>query len=157
MSDKLLPPPNTSFGHPLRGLWSLDPGIRFLNHGSFGAVPRHVLAAQARWREAMEREPVRFMVDELPGALLAARVRLAGFVGAVPQRLTFVDNATAGANAVLRSLRWQAGERIVIADCAYPGVKNAARFIAERHGLEVIEARVPLPLPGPEALARVYG
>ena len=132
MSAGLLPPPNTPFGHSLRGLWSLDPGIRFLNHGSFGAAPRHVLAAQARWREAMEREPVRFMVDELPGALLAARERLAGFVGAVPQRLTFVDNATAGANAVLRSLRWRAGERIVIADCAYPGVKNAARFVAER-------------------------
>jgi isopenicillin-N epimerase len=94
-----------------------------------------VLDAQSRWREAMEREPVRFMVDELPGALLAARGRLAGFVGVVPQRLTFVDNATAGANAVLRSLRWQAGERIVIADHAYPGVKNAARFVAERHGL----------------------
>ena len=87
MNPDLLPPPNTPFGHPLRGLWSLDPGIRFLNHGSFGAAPLHVLAAQARWREAMEREPVRFMVDELPGALMAVRERLAGFVGAVPQRL----------------------------------------------------------------------
>jgi hypothetical protein len=36
-------------------------------------------------------------------------------------------------------------------------VKNAARFVAERHGLEVVEARVPWPLPGPEAVARVYG
>lgn len=116
----LLPQPNTPFGHPLRGLWSLDPGIRFLNHGSFGAAPRYVLAA---------------------------RGRLAGFVGAVspkgtsfgaPQRLTFVENATAGANAVLRSLRWQAGERIVIADHAYPGVKNAVRFVAERFGLELV-------------------
>jgi len=68
---------------------------------------------------------------------------LRGFVGAVPQRLTFVDNATAGANAVLRSLRWRARERIVIADHAYPGVKNAARFVADRHGLELVEARVP--------------
>ena len=151
-----LPSPNTPYGHPLRSLWSLDPGIHFLNHGSFGAAPRHVLAAQARWREAMEREPVRFMVDELPQALRAARERLAGFVGAVPQRLTFVENATAGANAVLRSLRWRAGERIVIADHAYPGVKNAARFVADRHGLELIEARVPWPLPGPEAVAAAF-
>ena len=50
----------------------------------------------------MEREPVRFMVDELLGALMAAWERLVGFVGAVPQRLTLADNATAGANAVLR-------------------------------------------------------
>lgn len=37
MSADYLPPSNTPFGHPLRGLWSLDPGIRFLNLGSFGA------------------------------------------------------------------------------------------------------------------------
>jgi len=91
---------------------------------------------------------VRFMVDEMPGALRSSQVRLSGFVGAVPQRLTLVENATAGANAVLRSLRWRAGERIVIADHAYPGVKNAARFVADRHGLELVEARVPWPLPG---------
>jgi len=51
------------------------------------------------------------------------------------------------------SRRWRAGERIVIADHAYPGVKNAARFVAERFGLELVEARVPWPLPGPEAVA----
>lgn len=62
-----------------------------------------------------------------------------GSFGAVPQRLTFVDNATVGANAVLR---WRAGERIVIADHAYPGVKNAARFVAERFGLTLVEERV---------------
>ena len=33
-----LPPPHTPFGHPLRSLWSLDPGIHFLNNGSFGAA-----------------------------------------------------------------------------------------------------------------------
>jgi selenocysteine lyase/cysteine desulfurase len=44
--------------------------------------------------------------------------------GAVLQRLTFVDNVTAGANAVLRSLRWRSGERIVIADCPHPGVTH---------------------------------
>jgi len=66
----------------------------------------------------------------------------ASFIGAVSQRLTFADNATAGANAVLRSLRWKAGERIVIADHAYPGAKDAARFVAERHGLSLVEARV---------------
>ena len=47
MTASFLPPPNTPFGHPLRSLWPLDLGIHFLNHGSFGAAPRHVLAALA--------------------------------------------------------------------------------------------------------------
>lgn len=151
-----LPAPDARYGHALRAHWSLDPAIRFLNHGSYGAAPHPVLAAQSRWRTALEREPVRFMVDELPAALRAAGTRLAGFVGASPSRLAFVENATAGANAVLRSLRWRAGERIVIANHAYPALKNTARFVAERHGLTVVEARVPWPLPGPEALVAAY-
>lgn len=155
-SPSLLPPADAHPGHALRSLWSLDPAIHFLNHGSYGATPFHVLAAQARWRETMEREPVRFMADELPAALRAAGTRLAAFVGATPARLAFVENATAGANAVLRSLDWRPGDRIVIADHAYPALKNTARYVAARYGLTVVEARVPWPLPGPEALVAAY-
>lgn len=152
----LLPAPNAAFGHSLRGLWSLDPSIHFLNHGAYGATPRYVQAAQSHWREAMEREPVRFMTDELPVALRGASARLAGFVGASPSRLAFVENATAGVNAVLRSMRWRAGDRIVIANHTYPAVRNTVRFLAERHRLTIIEARVPWPLAGPGDIVDAY-
>lgn len=152
----LLPRPNAPFGHDLRHLWSLDPAIHFLNHGSYGATPRYVQAAQMRWREEMEREPVRFMVDTLPEALRQAGARLAKFVGATPSRLAFVENATAGVNAVLRSIDWRTGDRIVLANHAYPAVKNTVRFFAERHGLAVIEAQVPWPLATAGALVDAY-
>src|SRR5262249_50870988 len=84
--------------------WALDPEIAFLNHGSFGACPIPVLEAQARIRERMERQPVRFFVRELEERLDAARNDLAGFIGAAPEGLAFVPNATTGANAILRSL-----------------------------------------------------
>ena len=81
MDDGNLPPPSTSFGHPLRILWSIDPGLRFLNHGSFGAAPRHVLAAQVRWRgcsvRATDQEPRRLslrpLVPAAGGAGFSAR------------------------------------------------------------------------------------
>ena len=31
----------------------LEPGVDFLNHGSFGAVPRVVFDEQAEWRRAL--------------------------------------------------------------------------------------------------------
>ena len=38
------------FGSACREAWLLDPDIAFLNHGSFGAVPRQVLDVQDDWR-----------------------------------------------------------------------------------------------------------
>lgn len=58
--------PSAAFGHRLRRLWTLDPGVTFLNHGSFGATPRTVLSEQDEWHARMERQPVRFMTRELP-------------------------------------------------------------------------------------------
>jgi isopenicillin-N epimerase len=151
-----LPPANSPFGHSLRQYWSLEPGIHFLNHGSYGAAPRYVQAAQQRWRDEMESEPVRFMADILPRALRDAGARLAKFLGATPSNLAFVENATQGINAVLRSQRWNAGDRVVLANHAYPAVKNTVRFLAERHGLTVVEAQVPWPLPNAQALVDAY-
>ncbi len=156
MTSSLLPTANTLFGHSLRPLWSLDPAIHYLNHGSYGATPLHVQAAQTRWRAALEAEPVRFMSDELPAALNAARAKLAGFVGATPQRLAFVDNATEGANAVLRSLTFKAGDPIVIANHGYPALRHTARYLANRHDLIVVEADVPWPLTDPKEIVEAY-
>ena len=84
-------------GSPLAAAWALEPGMDFLNHGSFGACPRDVLAAQARLRARLEAQPVRFMVRELPALAARAREALGAFVGADPDDLALIPNATAGA------------------------------------------------------------
>lgn len=151
-----LPTKSEPLGRGLRRFWSLDPNVCFLNHGSFGATPRSVQDTQARWRGELEAEPVRFMVDVLPDALRAASNRLAQFVGATPANLAFVENATSGVNAVLRSIHWKAGERIVVANHAYPAIKNTARYLAARYGLTVVEADIPWPLTGADAIVEAY-
>lgn len=131
----------------LRRHWLLDPDVVFLNHGSFGACPRPVLDAQARLREQMEREPVRFFTREAPELLHAARETLGAFVGADADDLAFVPNASTALNAVLRSLPLRAGDEIVVTDHEYNATRNAAERAARERGARVVLARVPFPLP----------
>jgi isopenicillin-N epimerase len=140
------PHPSPVEGSPFAHLWALDPSITFLNHGSFGACPRPVLAAQQRWRERLEAEPVRFMVRELEPALDAARAALADFVGARPDDLVFVPNATTGVNTVLAGLPLAPGDELLVTDHGYNACRNALERVAARRGARVVVVRVPFPL-----------
>ena len=126
--------------------WALDPEVVFLNHGSFGACPRPVLDAQDRWRSEMEAEPVDFFVRTVEGHLDTARERLAGFLGADMESLVWVPNATAGVNAVLRSVNFSPGDQLLTTDHAYNACRNALDFVSARSGAEVVVVEIPFPL-----------
>lgn len=132
--------------HSVRSHWRLDPAVTFLNHGSFGACPVPVLAEQQRWREELELEPVRFFVRTLEGRLDAAREVLGAFVGAAPEDLAFVANATTGVNAVLRSLDLAPGDELLTTDHGYNACTNTLAYVASRSGARVVTTKVPFPL-----------
>ena len=136
------------------GIWTLDPGIHYLNHGSFGACPRPVLEFQADLRARIEREPVDFLHRQLGGRLAEARGALGAFVGAMPDGLAFVPNATYAVNASLRSWDLKPGDEVLTTDHAYGACRKALEFVAARRGARVVVARVPFPLPGPEEIIR---
>ncbi|MFN3459784.1 MAG: aminotransferase class V-fold PLP-dependent enzyme [Oceanibaculum sp.] len=141
-----------SLGQAVRHHWSLRDDIVFLNHGSYGATPKAVLAEQRRWRDLMEENPVNFMRRVLPDALAAARADLARFLRADPADLGFVENATGGVNAVLRSLDFAPGDEILVTSHGYNAVKQTVHFIEEKTGAAIRIAEVPFPLDGPDAI-----
>ena len=145
---------SVAFGSAIRHEWGLDPGFLTVNHGSYGATPRVVLAEQDRWRQRMEEQPTRFFFLEVPGALREAAGALALFLGAQPDDVVFVPNATTGANAVLRSLRLEPGDEILHASHVYNAVRNTISYVAERAGAKVAVAEIPFPRPEPAAILK---
>ena len=140
------------YGASLRPLWGLVSDFVTVNHGSFGAAPLCVMQEQARWQARMEAQPTRFMRRDLGPALRHAAARLAGFVGAEPDDIAFVPNATAGCNAVLRSLDLAAGDEIVEFDHGYGAVRKAAAYVAGRAGARVVQAAMPFPQSDDDAI-----
>jgi isopenicillin-N epimerase len=131
---------------PLSEHWTLEPGVKYLNHGSFGACPRIVLEAQSEYRARMERQPVRFLWRELPDLIDAARTELADFIGANDRNLAFVTNATAGVNAVVRSLTFQPGDELLTTDHCYNACRNVLNDASTRWGAKVVVAKIPFPI-----------
>ncbi len=155
----------TAFGAAMRGHFPLAPGAVYLNHGTVGVTPWPVLRARAAMLEAIERHPARFMIREVMprGAMLAATDRVgaepprlrraaaevASFLGCSGNALAFVDNASSGVNAVLRSFAWRAGDELLLPDLAYGGVALAAEVIARERGVVLRRFAMPFPLVDP--------
>jgi isopenicillin-N epimerase len=147
-----------SFGRAMLAEFPLDPSIAYLNHGTVGVTPLRVLAAQQSIRDEIERQPSRFLLRELTAPatsvgmprsatprLRVAAAEIASFLCARGDDLVFVDNATTGANAVLRSFPLTPGDEVLVTDLGYGGVINAARFATREKGATVRTVTMPWP------------
>ena len=133
-------------------LWPLDPKVVFLNHGSFGACPRPVLEFQRELQQRMERQPMRFFVDDFEQLWDTARRALSRFVGANANDLVFVPNATHAVNAVLRSLKFKPGDELLLTDHEYNACRNALNFVAQESRARIVVAPLPFPVHSSEEI-----
>ncbi|MFD3540107.1 aminotransferase class V-fold PLP-dependent enzyme [Streptomyces sp. NPDC058662] len=108
-----------------RALFRLDPAVAHLNHGSFGAVPVPVQEVQAELRAQAHADPDAFFLA-VPDRLAQARTRIAAHLGADPEGIAFVSNATEGANLALHAVTLADGDEILVTDHGYGTVTAAA-------------------------------
>ncbi|MGV8041291.1 MAG: aminotransferase class V-fold PLP-dependent enzyme [Thermoanaerobaculaceae bacterium] len=141
----------------VRDEFLLDSGVVFLNHGSFGACPAEVLAAQQAWQREMERNPVELLARRSAELLRDAREKLAGFVGSTPDELVFVSNATTGVNTVARSLELGPGDEVLTTDHEYGACDAAWEWVCRRSGARIVRVPIPLPFEAAELPDRLLG
>ncbi|MEA4945200.1 MAG: aminotransferase class V-fold PLP-dependent enzyme [Propionicimonas sp.] len=132
--------------------WTLDPRVRHLNHGSFGAVPEAVQAEQDRLRRLVEWNPVRWFASQ-PERIAAARAEMAALLRVDPARLGFVLNASAGASVVYQSLLGRGPVDVLVTDHGYGAVTMGAQRLATRTGGHWTMAHIPLDATADDVVA----
>ena len=100
----------------------------------------------------MEREPVQFFEELMPDLLLQSREALGRFLSCSADDLAFVSNATSGVNTILRSIKFEQGDEILVPDHAYQACRNSIDFVARRWGAKVVEVAIPFPIEGPRTV-----
>ncbi|WP_193180708.1 aminotransferase class V-fold PLP-dependent enzyme [Nisaea sediminum] len=145
-----------SFGASVRGAFSLQRDYTHLNHGSYGATPVSVMAAQRIWQDKLELEPSRFMRRDYKPGMRAAIAALAPRLGVGTEGLALVENATQAVNAVLRELDLPAGSDVLVTDQTYGAVKNAARHMSARNGWNLRSVTLPFPAASAEEIIAAY-
>jgi isopenicillin-N epimerase len=110
----------------------LNPDVVHLNHGSYGACPAPVFARYQELQRELERNPTEFLTRRFDRLLGDARAELAAFVGARSDDLVFVPNATAGLNAVIRSLRLGPQDEVLTTRHEYGAVARTWEFVGAR-------------------------
>jgi len=129
-----------------------------LNHGSFGSTPRVVLEAQRAFTQQMEAMPdpwFRAGTDGYRQLVVEARQMMADYMNVTdPADLTIVENASSGVNAVFRSMKFNAGDKILITSTAYSMVKNLCHYLGERYGVITVTVQLVFPLTSNDDILR---
>ncbi|KAI0635824.1 PLP-dependent transferase [Trametes polyzona] len=123
------PPP---FGHSLKKYFALEDDYVNLNNGSYGSPPLPVVYAATRLGYEIEGNPDRFHRLKLAPLLTKARESVAKLIGAEPDEVVIVPNATHAANTVLRNFEWREGDLILHTTTTYGAVAKTARYLADR-------------------------
>jgi isopenicillin-N epimerase len=113
-----------------------------------------VLEAAREWQARMEADPSTFFRHDLVPGLREAARRVARLLGGEGEDWAFVENATAGLNAIIASLPLAPGDELLCLSQVYNAIGNALRYHAERIGGRVVTVDVPVPFVDPDRLLR---
>ena len=130
----------------LKEYFLLDPGVVFLNHGSYGATPKPVFEDYQNWQRRLEHQPVLFLGRELRNLMRESRAALGEYLNAEPDDLVYIPNATHGVNILAHSLELKPGDEILTTDHEYGACDYTWELNCEKRGATYIHQPMPLPV-----------
>lgn len=69
------------------------------------------------------------------------RTFIAGQINCSPKNVFIVQNATDGFNCVAKSLKWSAGDVILLPNIAYASIRKTCNVISDRYGVTIADVK----------------
>lgn len=131
----------------------ISPELVMLNHASFGVMTSEIMRLAEQTRAELEADSLALVdVEALVPRLQRAAGRAATQLGLVTGSFALTQNATAGAAAIMRSLRVPAGSRVVVCSTEYQSIYRGWQVRCEEVGAQFVPFVVPVPLASTEQL-----
>lgn len=127
-----------------RDYFLLPDDVTYLNHGSFGPSPAPVRKAFQSRTEQLERQPMRFFLDEMEPALDEATATLARFLSTSRNNLVFVENSTYAMNIVAASVLLSPGDEVLVTDHEYGAVTRLWKRVCQAAGARIVTVDLPV-------------
>lgn len=122
--------------------------------GSFGTYPTSILTRMRALHSLAEARPDHFIRYTYPPLLDASRRAIATVLHVPVETIVFLPNTTTGINTVLRSLRFDPGDRIVYFSTIYGACEKTIEYIAETTPAEGVKVEYTYPVSDGEMVRR---
>ena len=126
----------------------LDKKVTFLNHGSFGACPIKIFNEYQSWQKKLENQPVKFLDQyrDFGPNMTNVRKILSKKINCNLNNLAPVVNATTGLNAIIKSIKFNKGDEVLISNHEYGALEKTWQFIKTKYKIKINVVKVSLPL-----------
>lgn len=139
--------------------WRLTETSPVFRLGSYGSIPKAIVAKLREYQEMTEARPDQFIRYDLPKLLDESRAAVAQVVNAPAETVVFVGNATEGVNTVFRNLVWNEDGKDVIMtfSTVYDACGKVVDYLVDYFGSDRLSSReiqIEYPIEDDEILRR---
>ena len=121
----------------------MNPEFTYINNGSYGVVPREVMAFKHRVEEKMNQTPDQWFRVEAEAEITRIRKLTAQRVHCKLENLFLVQNITDAFNCLTKSLEWSQGDTVLLPNTAFKANRNTILFLQEKFKFSILEVANP--------------
>ncbi|RMG61589.1 MAG: aminotransferase class V-fold PLP-dependent enzyme [Bacteroidetes bacterium] len=145
-----------AFWAQVRAAYTASTNLINLNNGGVSPQPRVVQEKVADYHRFANEAPGYYMWRVMGRMREPTRRQLGRLVGADPETVALLRNATEALETVIFGLDLNAGDEIITTDQDYPAILDALAARARRHGIEVRRLSLPVPCEDPAEITRRF-